>query len=291
MQLTSVLLVLASTATHAYWNFLIKRGGGGSTFIGLSKVAEVVLFAPVFIIGFLPHVGALGSAWMLILVGAVLTLANYGALARAYAIGDLSVVYPVARGGTLLFLPLLGFLAFGERVSPVGWIALLCVVLGVISIRLPAFTWRAFTALAGMLWHPSVVFALLAALATAAYTVWDKRSIQVLPAFAYFYSYTVLVGLVYGVLLRTRHSRVALTAEWHRHRWAIVQVAFFNTLSYWLVLIALRSGNSSYVMALRQLSIGIGVLLGWRLLGETLAPPKLVGVGLLVAGCLLVALA
>ena len=52
------------------------------------------------------------GAWPLVLGGAVLTGANYVALAKAYETGDLSIVYPVARGGTLLFLPLLGFLVF-----------------------------------------------------------------------------------------------------------------------------------------------------------------------------------
>ncbi|MES2176373.1 MAG: EamA family transporter [Gemmatimonadota bacterium] len=291
MELTAVLLVLASTATHAYWNFLIKRSGGGSTFIGLSKVAEVFLFAPVFIIWYSPVFRDVLHAWPLIAIGAFLTLTNYVALGRAYETGDLSVVYPVARGGTLIFLPTFGFLVFGERLSFIGWVAIACIVAGIVTIRLPAFDLASVRRLGRMLWHPSIAYALLAALSTASYTVWDKRSVQILPAFAYFYSYSVIVGVLYAAFLRTRHTMPALRAEWRIHGWPIVQVGFFNTTSYWLVLIALKSGTSSYVLALRQLSIGIGVLLGWKLLGEDLAPPKQVGVGLLVAGCLLVALA
>lgn len=60
-------------------------------------------------------------------------------------------------------------------------------------------------------------------------------------------------------------------------------------MSYLLVLVALRSVTSSYVLALRQLSIGTGVLLGWRLLGEGLSLPKRVGIALLMAGCAAVA--
>lgn len=131
----------------------------------------------------------------------------------------------------------------------------------------------------------------LAAFFTALYTVWDKRAVQTLPAFAYFYSYTVVIAAAYALFLRTRHSMPTLRAEWRTHRWAIVQVGAFNMLSYLLVLIALRSGTSSYVLALRQLSIGVGVLLGWRLLGEDLALPRRVGVSLLFGGCLLVAFA
>ena len=58
-----------------------------------------------------------------------------------------------------------------------------------------------------------------------------------------------------------------------------------------LILFSLRTGKSSYVIALRQLSIVFGVLLGWRVLQEALPRPKVVGVALLVAGCLLVSMA
>ena len=63
-----------------------------------------------------------------------------------------------------------------------------------------------------------------------------------------------------------------------------------NAATYMLVLLALCAGTSSYVIGVRQLSIVWGVLLGHRLLGEPLEAPRRVGVGLLVAGCVLVAL-
>jgi drug/metabolite transporter (DMT)-like permease len=287
----SYALVLASTVAHAYWNFLVRRSGGGQRFVGLSKVAEVIVFAPAFALWALPGVRGRLDAWPLVVVGALLTLANYVALARAYRAGDLSVVYPVARGGTLLFLPLLGFLAFGERPSAAGWAALACIVAGIVVLQLPALSRAAVAALGPRLRDPAVAFALAAALATAGYTVWDKRAVRTLPAFAYFYAYTALVGLAYGAFLWRRHPRAALRAEWRAHRWPIIQVAVCNTVAYLLVLLALRTGTSSYVVALRQLSVAVGALLGWRLLGEEFGAPRRLGVALVVAGCLLVALA
>lgn len=289
MDLATVALVLASSATHAYWNFLIKRSNGGSTFIGLSKVVEVVLFAPAFAYWSLSGAGVLIGAWGIVLGAAALALANYVALAKAYSTGDLSIVYPVARGGTLLFLPVLGYLVFGERISALGWLGIASVMAGIAVIRLPAFDGDALRAFGRMLRSRSIVYALLAALATAGYTVWDKRAVQHLPTFTYFYAYTAVTALFYVAYLVRRHPVPSLHAEWREHRWPIVQVGVLNTVSYLLVLVALRSGTSSYVLALRQLSIGIGVLLGWRLLGEGLAVPKRVGVALLVAGCVLVA--
>jgi len=68
-------------------------------------------------------------------------------------------------------------------------------------------------------------------------------------------------------------------------------VGFLNITSYLLVLVALRTGTSSYVIALRQLSIAFGVLLGWWLLREQVSAPKRVGVALIVVGCLVVGVA
>ena len=68
-------------------------------------------------------------------------------------------------------------------------------------------------------------------------------------------------------------------------------MGFFNITSYLLVLFALRTGTSSYVIALRQLSIAVGVLLGWWLLREQISTPKRVGVALIVVGCLAIATA
>ena len=284
-------LVLASSATHAYWNFLIKRSAGGAPFIGLSKVVEVVVFAPAFLWWSASSAGMLADAWVLVLGAAALALLNYAALAKAYETGDLSVVYPVARGGTLLFLPALGYVVFGERVSALGWLGIVCVMGGIAVIRLERFDTGSVRTLGRMLRSRSIVFALLAALATAGYTVWDKRAVQVLPTFTYFYAYTAVTAVAYVAWLAHRHPVASLRAEWRAHRWPIVQVGVLNTVSYLLVLVALRGGTSSYVLALRQLSIGIGVVLGWRLLDEGLGRPKRVGVSLLVMGCALVALA
>jgi uncharacterized membrane protein len=99
------------------------------------------------------------------------------------------------------------------------------------------------------------------------------------------------VALAYAIHIVHRYGWSRSVAEWRAHRSAIVQVGFFNTVTYLLVLYALRGGTSSYVVALRQLSVAFGVLLGWRLLGEPLGLPKRLGVGLIIAGTVLVAVA
>ena len=282
---TAALLVVLSAATHAYWNFLLKRSGGSQLFVGLSKLAEVVMFALPFLLFVAPGIGQYGDLPYLAVVGAGFVLVNYVCLAWAYRHGDLSFVYPLARGGILLFLPVLAYATVGERVSPLGALALAVIVAGIVALQLPALEWRALASLGSRLRSPATTFALLAALSAACYTIWDKRAVQRVPAFSYIYLYTAITAVAYGAFIWRRHPKADVVAEWRRHRWAILQVGFFNITSYLLVLVALRTGTSSYVIALRQLSIAAGVWLGAIMLGERISPPKWVGVSLILLGC------
>ena len=80
-------------------------------------------------------------------------------------------------------------------------------------------------------------------------------------------------------------------SEWRAHKKEIMQVGVLNTVTYSLVLFSLSIGKASYVVALRQLEIAVGAVLGWKLLGEVFPLPKRLGIVLLLVGCGLVYLA
>lgn len=283
--------VVASAALHATWNFLLRRAGGGTLVVALSKVAEALLLLPAGIAALI----AAGATPMplygpLVLVAALLALGNYAALAAAYRRADLSLVYPVARGGTFLFLPFLGFLAFGERQGPSGWAALGLIIAGIALLPLARFDLVAVRMVWRELRSSAMLLALLAALATAGYTAWDKYAVGSLPPFLYFYGYTVLLASWFGVVV-ARAPRAEVRATWAASPVSIVLIGLLNAGAYLLVLLALREAMPTQVLAVRQLSIPMGVALGWRLLHERLSPPRAIGALLVTAGCALAAAA
>lgn len=226
MALLPYTLVLVSALTHAYWNFPLKRSGGSQAFVGLSKLAEVVLFAPIFAIISLPDLltGRTPSLALLAFVGALLVLGNYVALALAYRHGDLSFVYPVSRGGILLFLPLLAYATLGERLDAPGVAALVIVIARIFVLHLPVLSLKAVIAFGSRLRSPATVFALFAALMAACYTIWDKQAVREIAPFTYFYSYTAITAIVYAAFIWRRYGRVVVRAEWTAHKGAILQV-------------------------------------------------------------------
>jgi len=287
MTLTGFALVVASALFHASWNFLLKRAGGGQIVVGMSKIAEVVIFAPIFLLGFSATLPPLATTLWLTGFAAVGVGANYVALGQAYTHGELSFVYPIARGAALIFLPVAGFVALGEHLSLAGLFALACITAGIVALNLSAFTSQALQALSVALRSRATAWALTAALITALYTIWDKHAVGRMAPFAYMYLYTLFVAMGYASWLAYRHSKRVLAETWQSARMAIVAIGTLNTISYLLVLFALRTGITSYVLGLRQLSIAAGVALGWRYLREPMSRPRAAGVALIIGGCLL----
>lgn len=279
--------VILSAALHAIWNYLLRRAGGNNTVVALSKVAEGVLLFPLALVVYLSSGTVRWAAFVpAVVVAAILALANYAALTAAYRRADLSLVYPVARGGVFLFLPLLGFIVFDERLDARGWLALALIVGGIMFLPLPAFGRQSLGAVGRHLRERFMVYALLAAAATAAYTVWDKYAVSRLDMVLYFYGYTVLLAIWFSVVL-ARTPRDEVREQVRKHPISIVMIGLLNAGAYMLVLIALRNEMATQVLAVRQLSIPIGVFLGWQLLREQLTPPRMVGSALVTAGCIL----
>jgi drug/metabolite transporter (DMT)-like permease len=289
MRLTPLILVLISCGLHAWWNLIYKRAGGSPLVMGWSKIAEVVVFFPAFGAVLYRFPISLTELAPVAVIGAVLTGTNYVALGRAYANGNLSIAYPVSRAGILLFLPLLAFAVLGEKISWAGGVAVAAVLMGVLLLQLQS---GEATEL-GRMWvgfrDPSTAFALLAAFAAAGYTLWDRHAVRQFPAFLYFYGYTIFIALGYGVWLLRQGP--AASHAWREHKGAAVMIGVLNIVTYTLVLLALRDSNATYVIAVRQLSIGLGAVMGWWLLREPTSLPKQFGIVLLVLGCAMVAFA
>ncbi|MBC7893770.1 MAG: hypothetical protein H7066_00060, partial [Cytophagaceae bacterium] len=125
---------------HAAWNFLLKRAGGSQVALAQSKLVEAVLFAPLFVYFAARTLPPAGVVVLLVGVASTGVLANYMSLAAAYRHGDLSFVYPIARGAALAMLPAFGWIFLGERLTVTSALAIVVIVAGIVVLQLPALT-------------------------------------------------------------------------------------------------------------------------------------------------------
>lgn len=289
MTTVAFILVIASLFSHAYWNYLIKSSRNKHAFTGLSKLAEIVIFA-------IPALFFLSSSLLkveylvLVLVASGITFMNYYFLSNAYTHGDLTLIYPISRS-SVIFLPLLAFIFIGELIDSIGSIAISLVIIGTFVMHLKGFDRASFKSILNRLNNRGTLFALLAALAVAGYTLWDKVSISKMQPFLYFYFYTCFIGLFYCVFNLMKYGYAEIKSEWRLNSQKIIKVGFLNSITYIMVLTALEMSKATYIGGLRQLSIVVGAYFGYRFLGEQLSRPMIAGMLISVSGAILIYLA
>jgi drug/metabolite transporter (DMT)-like permease len=280
-------LVLLAACVHASWNLLAKRAGDKLAFLWCSALASVILYLPLGL-WLLVAYPVPPEGWVIIAGSSVLEGAYYWGLAQAYRYGDLSLVYPIARGTAPLLVPILAAVFLGERLSPLGAGGVALIVGGVLTLHLPALSLRGVRALAGALGQLGTRYALLTGVFIAGYSTLDKRGVALVqPAL---YSYLLFCGIAVALLPLLVGQGTKVAAEWGRSRRAIVVVGLLCPLSYGLVLAALTLAPVSYVSPAREVSVVIAAVLGAVVLHEPYGQQRLVGSALIAGGLALLIL-
>ena len=154
-------LVLGAALLHASWNALVKTGG--DPFV---RLALVNLVSGLCALPFIPWWRSRRApAWPYLFGSIVVHHAYYLALAYGYRFGDLSHVYPIARG---VAPPLVAFVAWafaGEAPGALGLVAILVISSGIVSL--------AFTDDGRLAALKPMGFALATGVAIAGYTLCD----------------------------------------------------------------------------------------------------------------------
>jgi drug/metabolite transporter (DMT)-like permease len=213
-------------------------------------------------------------------------------LTRAYALGDLSQVYPLARGSAPLFVLLWALLFLGERPTPVGVAGILIVVLGLYLVNLPAPSdWK--RPLLGFR-SPAARWALLTGLLISIYSAIDKVGMRYVDPLPYLYLFLIVTWIVLAAQWFSPDRRSALRAESQpdlkRSLLRATAVALLGSGAYALVLAALRLSPVSYVSPVRELSVVIGAWIGVRFMSEAGGRARIAAAALVALGVILIAL-
>ncbi len=286
MSVGALLLVLAAAGMHATWNLLAKRSNAGPEFVWLVGATATVIYAAPLVILFVIDTPSFAGLVPLFLAGTVLLhLGYYLTLQRGYQAGDLSLVYPLARGTGPVLAMVGAVLILDERPSllAVGGAGLIAVAV----LALAADSGRSRGELATPV--PAVMFALLTGLFIASYSLWDKYAVSTLEINPLVLVWVSAIGR--GTLLapRMRARRNVVRELWSNHRLQIIAVAVLDPLAYLLVLAALRFTPVSYVAPAREISILFGIFIGSRLLAEKSAGRRLSFGGAMVFGLMALA--
>lgn len=271
---TPVLLaVLAGALMHASWNALVKVGLDRLLGISLIQIAcGALALLGVAFVG-LPQT----AAWPWLAASALLHVGYNLFLARAYRVGDLGQIYPIARGCAPLLVTLVGLFALSERPTWQGYLGIALLITGIVCM-----------AFRGGRKHRPDATALHSALTTsvfiAGYTLVDGLGARAnSDALNYVVWLFLLNGLaMIGVLaaLRGRSAFLALGDYW---RMGLIGGGL-SISAYGITIWAMTQAPIALVAALRETSVLFAIGIGVVCLDEPLQRERLLAGGLILGG-------
>jgi drug/metabolite transporter (DMT)-like permease len=281
----ALLLVLLAAVAHAAWNLLAKQSGGGAGFVWLGGVASVVIWAPLALAIILAGESGYGLAAVgFTLVSGCLHCAYFVLLQSGYRSGDLSLVYPLARGTGPLLATVAAIVILGERPSALGLLGGLAIVVAILSL---AGSPRRLVATQA---HVAAAYALATGVLIAIYTLWDREAVTTIGASPVVYNWGTMAVIAVLLAPRGLSQPDELRRLWHTQRRAVLGVGVLSPLAYVLVLFALRLTAVAYVAPAREVSVLLGAAMGVSVLGEPDARRRLLAAAGIVVGILALAL-
>jgi drug/metabolite transporter (DMT)-like permease len=284
MPLSAVSLVLLSTFMHAGWNLLVRsQPRAGYTLLRITLVVVGIGLGPALIIEVVDK-SLLPQIWPYLVITGIFQAVYQVGLAQGYQNGHFTVVYPVARALPILLLAVIDGLR-GRTPSPMAWLGMMLILGGCIVIPLESL--RNFKL--SYYWNGVMIWIVITALGTVGYTMIDKLAAEFIPpgpgpAARYGIFEFAATTLFYWLILKMMRQPTRGPGGWAGWKVPVMgAIGFFG--AYWLVLWSYQlSPQASYVVALRQLSIVTGVIIGAMLFHEPAPTLRLSASLVIVAG-------
>ncbi|KIT15006.1 EamA family transporter [Jannaschia aquimarina] len=278
MTATVFFAVLLAALLHAGWNAVVKGGSDKLASMAGMSIGHAVPGALAILV--LPAPAP--EAWPWIAFSVALHFGYQWFLLRSYELGDLSQVYPIARGSapvivTLVSVAFLGAALTGQQLLAIGLIAI-----GILSIG---------AARAGRAAPQAILAALITGLFIASYSLADGIGARLSDSPVAFFGWVAFLG-AFPFALYTRLKRPGLLLQLPK----AAPAAFFgggwaSFTAYAIVVWAFTQAPLALVTALRESSIIFAVLIGALVLRERVDLARAASVFLTLCGVVLMRLA
>ena len=272
METSVFLAVLAAAALHAGWNAVVK--------VGLDRFSSVLLLAlsqSALALALLPFFPAPAqAAWPWVGLAALLHSGYKVFLIRAYQHGELSEVYPIARGTAPLLVTLAGTFLFREALTPASMLGVAAIGFGVILMAGGGFGRH--------IPPPALAYALATACFTAAYTLADAHGARLARSASGFalwmFAGDGLAMLGYALATRGVAALPALLPAWRSG----LAAGAMSLASYWIAIWAFTRAPVALVAALRETSVLFAMIIAIAFLGERPGARRWAAAALIGAG-------
>ena len=290
----AIILVLFSAFAHSSWNFLVKRSDIPSfSVIGLSFFSLAVNIGISFLFGVVESIDS--RAWPYMISTVVIHAIYFVLLGKAYRYSDLSSVYPIARGIGLAGVPILASIFTDDIVSIQGIFGILLILIGVMLVgvfdKVSLKQLFSFLDMSQKNISRGLMFSLGTGLIISTYSIIDSVAVSLMNPLLYMNF--VFGGGIFGVIFliwRKEYNLSSIKTEMYSS-WKLFLIGgICSCFAYILVLQAYTLSQVSYVAPFREIGVAFGVLLCYIALREKISYIKVLGVGSILVGAVIISL-
>jgi drug/metabolite transporter (DMT)-like permease len=218
------------------------------------------------------------QAWRWLALTALAHFAYYGLLIRSYDIGDMSVVYPLARGLAPVLTSIVAFIVIGESLSAGQVIAVGFISLGIMALSFGAGASR-----------PAVAFGLATGVSVASYSFLGAVGVRAAATVLGFQACLEIVtgaGMGGFALLARRRDLLPYA---RRHGAMGLLAGLISVVGFLAFLTAASRLPIGPVTALRETSVIFGAVIGTLVLKESFGLRRIAAAASVVSGIAMLA--
>ena len=257
------LLLLIAAFSHATCHSILKYNNNPLGVLGITSIFEIIIFTPLVLSVPLPTT----YIWILIILSALLHGCYRLLVIFSYKHGDLSFIYPIARGCSSLLLAIISLIYLTDKISLVGFIAILVVCLGLFLISYSdrlKFNYLAFG------------LGFLTALMITAYTLVDGIGVRHSDNPYTFLYWMLLLNGTPALIVSFFFKNTGLRQINKNLIFTGLAFGILAPLAYGLAVWCMQYLPIAYVSSFREISIIFATLIGLFILKEVTAAKRVV---------------
>ena len=265
-------LILFSAILHAGWNLIIKSFNNSLSAMGFKMILHSIIFIP--IVFFVPY--PTGITWLFIIASVLIHNFYFIILGISYNKGDLSYIYPIARGSSPVFITILSLLFLDDQVSFAGWIGIIIASFGLMFLT--------FNDIKNRINLDVLKLALLVSLAICLYTLCDAAGVR---SSSNNFSYIAWLFVLDGWLIFSYayYKNKNIFSNINVRGFGLIVLASIMSFSgYGIIIWSMNYIEIGYVSSIREASIIIATLFGFIFLKEKFSLQRILAAVLFFLG-------
>ncbi|PPR44964.1 MAG: hypothetical protein CFH17_00922 [Alphaproteobacteria bacterium MarineAlpha5_Bin7] len=256
------IIIIFSAMCHAVWSAIIKSSSNPLSLMGITSILELLIFLPLTFFVPFPII----EIWYLLFATIFIHVLYRLNVIYSYKFGDLSFVYPIARGGSSLLIAIISILFLQNSINLFGFLGVIIVCVGLFLISFSSKI--KFN-------KPAFFLAVSTAIFITTYTLIDGIGVRSSEnAFSYIFWLIALNGV--PILFISIFSKNGLRKKESYSIKAGIAAGIFATLSYALVVWSMQFIEIAYVSGIREVSIVFATIIGMLFLSEKYASKRII---------------